>query len=122
MTIVKCAIDAKRIVCWEWPKFCEHWKADASGQPGIAGRLSKLGLQVCEFDGCAFGMCVEGKYIRKPWRVMTNSMSLSRRLRGKHCTGKHEHQQCRGLIAKHSANYSKEMVDCVQHAFLEEVG
>eukprot|EP00971_Amphidinium_carterae_P081414 1610790-Amphidinium_carterae.1 len=112
LTLVHCAYKAKRVVCWEWPRFSDLWKS------GVADELQRLGFQACDIDGCAFNLLVQGELVMKPWRIMTNDMSMVRGLIGKRCVGKHQHRQCRGAVARDSANYSNEMVDCIHHAFI----
>eukprot|EP00971_Amphidinium_carterae_P059634 1179298-Amphidinium_carterae.2 len=112
LTLVRCAHESRRVVCWEWPRYSDLWKE------GAANELERLGFKSCDIDGCAFGLRVQGELVKKPWRIMTNCQSMVLGLSGKSCVGGHQHKQCRGATAKDSANYSDEMVDCVHHAFM----
>eukprot|EP00971_Amphidinium_carterae_P349384 6490992-Amphidinium_carterae.1 len=113
LTLVNCACEHKRSVCWEWPRYSDLWKA------GVSSELQRLGLEVCDIDGCDFKLMAQDTLIKKPWRIMTNNVSLMRGLAGRNCSGGHEHRQCRGAIAKSSANYTNEFADCIHHAFAE---
>eukprot|EP00971_Amphidinium_carterae_P298242 5926189-Amphidinium_carterae.2 len=89
LTLVHCACDHKRSVCWEWPRFSELWNA------GVASELQQLGLKPCDIDGCAFNLSVQGELVKKPWRLVTNDGALMRGLMGKCCVGGPTHKQCR---------------------------
>eukprot|EP00971_Amphidinium_carterae_P299247 5945300-Amphidinium_carterae.2 len=115
LTLVRCAHDSKRVVCWEWPRHTDLWKV------GVHDELKSIGLETCDVDGCAFNLRIKGELVKKPWRVMSNSVSMIRGLSGRTCTGGHQHVQCRGVVARESASYSCEMVDCIHHGFMEDI-
>ena len=75
--------------------------------------IQNLGLSAVSFDGCMLGLksVVDGKPIRKPWRILTNSEEIIKQFNGLKCNGHPEHRPCAGVDTKATENYTIEFVD-----------
>ena len=103
-------------VAIEWPKSCAYWR-----EPEVCEAINSLGLQSVNFDGCMFGLVSQfgsnaGEFIRKPWRVDTNSPCIWQQLQ-RPCDGSHTHVPCAGSDTKATEGYTDELVSTVHDAF-----
>ena len=97
----------------EWPRNCAYWR-----RPKVLKFCLKFGLADVTFDGCRFGVAARsGLLLKKPWRLCSNVHFVLTNFQDKHCTGDHEHGECRGVDCKHSENYSWRMVRLVHRSF-----
>jgi hypothetical protein len=106
-------------ILFEWPKCCRYWRL-----PRVDQFVRRYGLSTVEFDGCAFGLrsCIkreEGKFLRKPWRIVTNIPAVQEALKGHKCPGistDHVHATTCGKNAKHSQYYTRQLAETIHKA------
>ena len=74
--------------------------------------IQDLGLSAVSFDGCMLGLksIVDGKPIRKPWMILTNSNEIVDQFNGLKCKGHPEHRPCAGVDTKATENYTQDFV------------
>ena len=100
-------------ITMEWPRNCAYWR-----RPKVLKFCLKFGLADVTFDGCRFGVAARsGLLLKKPWRLCSNDHFVLTNFQDKHCTGDHEHGECRGVDCKLSENYSWRMVRLVHRSF-----
>ena len=101
-------------VAIEWPRHCSYWKLKK-----VYKLFKDLGLETALFDGCALGIIsrVDGRPIRKPWRVDSSCTELVTTLNKHRCPGHREHAPCQGQDTKATENYSKHMAAVVHNAW-----
>jgi len=89
---------------YEWPAYCFGWKIEPLRQ-WFAERSSYH----CRFDGCRFGLTDRrGNPVRKPWAIMTSSITLARSLDQTLCRcPPGVHAPCEGSVASRSENYTR---------------
>ena len=76
------------LVCFEWPKQCIYWK-----DPQVIRFFSEQDMGKVTLDGCAYGLkSSKGKFMRKPWVIVSNSPIVLGGLYRK-CSGDHEHEE-----------------------------
>jgi hypothetical protein len=106
-------------ILFEWPRCCRYWKI-----PKVERFIRKHRLTTAEFDGCAFGLRSsikreEGKYLKKPWRIVTNIPAIQEALAGRLCPGTsdtHVHAVTCGKDAKHSQYYTRSLARTIHDA------
>ena len=92
----------------EWPGNCTYWKL-----PKVRKLIQNLGLKAVSFDGCMLGLksVVDGKPIRKPWKILTNREEIIKQFDGLKCNGHPEHRPRAGVDTEATENYTIEFVD-----------
>jgi len=114
------AIRAKKnnnFIAIEWPGNCKYWKLTK-----VIKLIKDLQLKAVSFDGCMLGLksIVDGKPIRKPWKILTNSPEIIKQFDGLKCSGHTEHRPCAGIDTKVTENYTKEFVDRLHTGWRKE--
>jgi hypothetical protein len=107
-TIARQAYMNKNYVAIEWPENCTYWKL-----PKVQKLIKEIGLDSVSFDGCMLGLTsiVDGKPIKKPWKIYTNSEEIIKQFQGLRCNGHPEHRPCAGVDTKITENYTPEFID-----------
>ena len=102
-------INVRVYLALEWPRGCRYWRL-----PMVQRVLSKHGMKLYDFDGCAVGLkSTTGSPIRKPWTVATNHEALGRRLSQFQCKCTVKHQPGRGEDFKLTEEYTFRMTDAI---------
>ena len=102
-------------VAMEWPRGCRYWQ-----EPKVRRLVSNLQMDEADFDGCAMGIKADnGARIKKPWRVVTNDVSIWRALQGRRCSGKHCHDKWGGSISTSTARYPRRMCRLIHQAWVK---
>ena len=96
-------------VAFEWPRRASGWHL-----PELQEFIRKHGLYVCDFDGCSFGMNIEGSPVRKMWRVITNDSRLACSLNKHRCTCRPgTHATIAGSVTSKTAFYPAAMCETI---------
>ena len=77
----------------EWPRKGDGWYR------GELARVLEILCYRCVFDGCQYGLTGRVLPVLKPWQVATTMRALVEPL-SQTCRGEHQHESCRGLVAK----------------------
>jgi hypothetical protein len=99
----------------KWPSKCTYWKRN-----DVMQMIETLAIKPAFFCGCALGLMSltkgnEHMFIKKPWRVCSNSCKVVQAFSKYSCPGTsdtHVHDQCRGVNAKNSERYTDMFADC----------
>ena len=94
---------------FEWSKDSEGWDAQE-----VLDCIEGLGMKPVQFDGCAFGLEIDGKHPKRPWKVQTTNEKLLKELQSRQC--KHEkgyHDPLEGSITTKSGYYNMSMAICI---------
>ena len=97
-------------VSFEWPRYCSGWKLEE-----LVSFIGKYQMQEVLVDGCSVGVkrAADGKPILKPWRFVTNSVSLIAALEPMRCSKTHDHVPCAGKDTKQSGFYTQELAELI---------
>ena len=105
LLLIDCVLVKCGHVCIEWPLTCAYWKLS------VIEKLleSPLRLQSFYLHGCAYGLKVEsgvheGKFLQKPWKIITTMPDLESILSRK-CPKNHEHIGIHGNLTAGSSRY-----------------
>ena len=85
---------------WSWKLPCVQTIADYSG----------VGIET--MHQCRYGQTIEGVPVMKPTKWMSNCAPILKRL-DKKCGREHEHRQLIGGIAKHTEQYTPQIVHAI---------
>ena len=99
----------------EWPRDCTYWKRN-----DVISLINRLQLKEANFHGCYFGLTSvidPSRFMKKPWKLLTNCEPLYRAFNGCLCPKTHEHAECRGKDAKASENYNEHIVKLIHKSF-----
>ena len=112
MDLASVVISRRGYVVIEWPLSCRYWK-DAA----VINLLSIPIWHETVFNGCAFGLRLTtgihaGKYMAKPWKIMSTISALTACV-GRKCPGGpgHVHVKTQGSYTPKSARYPQELSD-----------
>ena len=80
--------------------------------------MAKHNLKYVHFDGCALNLQGKsGKFLRKPWTIATNDLSILQYFSQYVCPGNHEHESTQGQNASKSAYYTVEFAETLMRAW-----
>ena len=80
--------------------------------------MAKHNLKYVHFDGCALNLQGKsGKFLRKPWTIATNDLSILQYFSQYVCPGNHEHESTQGPNASKSAYYTVEFAETLMRAW-----
>ena len=107
----------------EWPSGCAYWQWHE-----VQTAFHKLRMiHNARLHGCALGLrshVHEGKYIMKPWTLLSDSPETKQVFFGAVCPGispEHEHTPCAGKDTKLSERYTKEFARRIHFAHCNHV-
>ena len=90
-------------VHFEWPRYCQGWD-----QKEIRDFMKSLEFHECLLDGCRFGVVnAVGEPIKKPWKILTTSSGVYKKLHGHFCLGQHKHGVATGKSLENTGYYTK---------------
>jgi hypothetical protein len=100
-----------------------YWK-----RQDVIHMIETLAIKPAFFCGCALGLMSvtkgnEHMFIKKPWRVYSNSDKVVKAFSKYACPGvsdAHIHDQCRGVNAKNSERYTDMFAECLHGALRAE--
>ena len=107
---------------FEWSKDSKGWS-----EPQVENCMESLGMKSVDFDGCAFGLEINGKRPRRQWTVKSTNDRMIRELQSKQCNHpKGYHDQLVGSLTTKSGFYNMNMAICIvstlfPHVMLEQV-
>ena len=113
LLLAEAVIAAGGTVAFEWPRYCQGW-----AQKPLQEFIQKHNLHEALFDGCGFGMLIDGHRVRKPWRVVTTDPLLAENLSKHACKGGHVHTPIQGALTAKSAFYNRAMCECILGSLL----
>ena len=115
IVVAKIVLKYDGIVCFEWPSKCTYWK-----RKDVMQMIETLAIKPAFFCGCALGLMSltkgnEHMFIKKPWRVYSNSGKVVQAFSKFSCPGNsdtHIRDQCRDVNAKNSERYTDMFAEC----------
>ena len=116
---VKRALAAGAMAAFEWPVHSHGWK-----EPQVQ-ELKRLLPFECVFDGCAYDLKDNrtGKYVKKPWKVLTSHQPLQKFLNLR-CPQDHDHLQGREFnktTSRRTGLYTRALCKAAVKGFLRNI-
>jgi hypothetical protein len=105
----------KCYIAIEWPRDCTYWK-----RRDVIELSERMQFREANFHGCFFGVMSKiepDKFLKKPWKLLTNCEPLFHAFDGCLCPKSHEHAECRGKDAKNSEQYNEQIVKLIHKAW-----
>ena len=97
---------------FEWPRYCSGWTEVQE----LSNMIAKHDMYSTYPTGCGFGLCINGKYPLKPWRIVTTNDRVAIEMDSKRCTHsknhKHDHLEG-GKLAYLSGFYNSAMATSI---------
>ena len=97
---------------FEWPRYCSGWTEVQE----LSNMIAKHDMYSTYPTGCGFGLCINGKYPLKPWRIVTTNDRVAIEMDSKRCTHsknhKHDHLEG-GKLAYLSGFYNRAMATSI---------
>ena len=119
-----CELQAKegRSFIFEHPVAATSWKLKCTQKVLALPGVVKVHIDMCQYGMKSHGESGEEGLVKKRTGIMTNSMSIAKRLMdtGK-CTGDHEHVHLTGGRAKSCEVYPEEFCRCICRGYKDEL-